>query len=532
MSGFTAAELVGAELVWLLSFEWAGRTYRWSSRPCDPVDAAGEAYPHDGGLPDIAFAETFSLLSNSPDVRSVSLELIFPVDVAALIQQGHDLAAATGELALWRDGDAYEDRVVVLVGRVREPEYGAEGEPVALTLEQAPWDDSALIPDASARVTSDTWPDAASDAKGLYYPLVFGQAGHFRETDGSMTTTSGSPGLVVVWDSGSSVATTLLIAGHEVSASSVKVYSSDGQSSITGTVSHTTDGLGRKVAIVDMSGADPAFAADSEYWIGWPSGGALLLDDRSAALEGAGDLLIWMLRRASVAADFGRFEAIRPQLNAYKVAGYIDEAVSPAEWLADNLLPILPLSLAWGADGVYPVLWRLNATKADAVAHLVAGPGLVRTGTVSYLRATRDLINTVRISYAPRARTGEYRRLLTCTADPDVDSGDEFATHYARISTSRYGAQAETIETDIVYDTDTAGHVVEEKVRMLALPVRSVTYESGIEWGWLASGDVITFDDDELSFDEQVMLVETVNWTSEVSLELTLLAVEDPALDR
>lgn len=530
---FTASELLGdVDLVWLLSIEWAGRTYRWSSRPCAPLDADSQAVPHDGGLPAVEFSESFSLLSLSPDTRSVSLELDFPVDVAALIQAGHDLAAGTGELALWRDGDAYEDRMVLLSGRVREPEYGADGEPVALTMEQEPWDDRALVPASTARVTPDTWPTAASAAKGIYYPLVFGEPGLFRDSDGTEETTSGSPGLVVEWDGVNSVALTVLIAGHEVAASSVKVYTADGQSSVTLSVSHTTDGLGRKVAIVDLSGESATFADDSEYWIGWNDGGGILSDDRSEAITGAGDLLLYFLRQASVEADYGRFRALRDQLNAYKIGGYIDEATSPAEWLADNLLPLLPVSLVWGTDGVYPVLWDLDAGPLDAVGEVVAGPGIVRTGPVKYIRAARDLLNELRLSFALRARTGEFRRVLTCTPEPDPDSADDFASHYSVISASRYGVQGESIETDVVYDTSTAGLILQWMVRAKALPIRTVTYECGVDHGWLEPGDVILLTDEELSFSEQVALVESLTWTSEVSVELTILVAEDPARDR
>lgn len=531
---FTASDLAdGPDLFWLLSITWAGNVYRWSSKPCEPIDADNEPRPYDGGLPEFTFSENFSLLSLSPDTRSISLELDFRVDVAALVQAGHDLVAATGEVALWRDGDAYEDRVRVLVGRVREPEYGVEGEPVALTLEQAPWDDAALFPELAARVTTQTWPNAHADALGLYYPQPFGEAGRFRDTDGTESDTSGSPGLVVEWDDGLEVALTVLVAGGEVGASTVKVRRADGQESVTSTVTHTTDALGRTVAVVDLSGEDPAFADDTEYWISWNDGaGALLLEDRSAAIFGAGDLLLWLLRKSSIAVDFQRFEAIREQLNAYKVSGYIDEAVNPWEWIADNLLPLLPLSLAAGPDGLYPILWRLDAQPIDAVGAITAGPGFIRAERVKYLRGPRDIVNEVRLSFAPRARTGEFRRVVACTPEPDLESADEFASHYAIISASRYGVQIETLETDVIYDTSTAGLIVERLVRAKALPIRAITYVAGIEHGWMEPGDVVLLSDDELSLDNQVCLVGDVTWVSEVCLELTYLVVEDPARDR
>lgn len=534
---FSRSELVGAELVWLLSIEWAGRTFRWSSRPCDPIDSDGDPVPHDGGLPAIQFSESFSLLSLTPDTRSVALELDFPVDVAALIQLGHDLASATGELSLWRVGSKYADRMVLLAGRVVEPEYGAEGEPVSLSIEQAPWDDRALVPEASHRVTVDTFPYHHADARGLYYPIPFGLPGHYTDSNGNSNhTTSGSPALVVTWDDDNSWADELLIADGECAAStggSVLIYSADGQSYVSSEPYTSTDAFGRTVTLVSLLPEDTAFRADTSYWVGWNDDGmAILKDDRSGGVAGAGDLLIWMLRRASVPVDLPRFDAVKAYLNRWKVSGYVDDAVSPVEWLTDNLLPLIPVSLAYGADGVIPVVWRLDAGAADAVEAITAGPGVVRTGLVSYTRGPSDVVNDVRVSFAARARTGDFLRTVSCRPDPDEDSKDEFTSYYARISAARYGAQAESVETDIVYDEATAGLIAEWLVRAKALPIRTVTYETGIEFGWLEPGDVVTLTDEELSFSSQVCLVETVSWTSEVSVELTLLIVDDPARDR
>lgn len=528
----TRAELASGEVYFLLSIDWGGQVFCWSSRPCAPLDADGDPVVHVGGLPAISFTRTFSLLTRSPDTRQISLELDFGIDVAARVQQGHDLSAATGELAIWVDGLDYEDREVLLTGRISEPEYGADGDPVAFTLAQAPWDDRGIVPEATAVVNETTWPDAYSEDSGAVYPIVWGKPGVYTDSDGAIQERTGSPALVVDWDTGGAQSNMLLIAGHRVDSTSVRVVDQDGENGVDLTVTHQADGYGRICAVVDMT--DPSAATlrlSTEYWVCWNQNKALIGDDSTAPIEGAGDLLMWMLRRSTIAMDYSRFELAAAQLNTYLTAGYIDEAVAPYSWLQDNLLPLLPVSLAAGPNGVQPVVWHMDATATSAVAELTEGAEVFRISNVSYLRSPSDLINDVRLDYALRARVGDYMRTVSVGPTTDTDAPDVYPLHHARVSASRYGVQSESIETDIVIDDATATAIATWMVRARALPIREVKYEGGADIGWIEPGYIVTLTDDDLSFAAQLCIVSEATWVDEMTVELSLLIVDEPARD-
>lgn len=519
---FFRSELVGADLVWLLSLSYAGRTFRWSSYPLEITDADGEVYVFSGELGDVDLVETLDLLTTSPDQLSIPFEVVFPVDVAQLVQQGHDLSAATAEVALHVPGNSWEDRRVVLVGDVVQPTYGAENEPVAFSVEQNLWDDRSLVPMASARVTETTWSSRPSNSEGLYYPVVFGAPGAYVTASGSTARTSGSPAIVVEM-TGSDV-DTLLIAGHRVSASQVRIYDADG----TGedfSVSHVDDGLNQTVAVVDITSAGTVDRTSEEWWVGWDSGGAMLSDEQTGVREGAGEVIEWFLRQSSISVDRGRWKSLEGQLNKYTLAGYLDEPVSPWEFVADHFLPLLPLSILVGPEGLVPVLWRYSATASDALEHLEVGPGVTRVSPVSYNKLPRDIVNEIRLDYAKRAKTGDSRRSVTILAEPS-SATEEISNYYAKISTRRYGTGAKSLNTDVIYDDRTAAQIVKWMLRGEGFSHRQVTYEVGHEYAWLSLGDVITLTDNELFWDTQVALVQAIQW-GPVSLDLTLLVLED-----
>ena len=527
MSRLTRPDLEAAEVVWLLSVTWAGQVYRFSSYPVAPVDEDGRAIPFDGRLEDIEYEDALGMLTTSPELRTVAATVIFDQDVAQRVAAGHDLSAATGELALWVVGSAYEDRQVLLVGQVSEPEYGGVDEPVSFSLEENPWDDASLIPDSTARVTYSTWDQGSyttpDEALGLYYPTVFGQPGLYTGDDGSSGLGRGSPTVVADHWNVTGEAALLVIAGHPVEAGTVLIIDGDG-AYVSRTVVHMEDGLGRTVATVDMT-TTSAVDKTTELWCCWAYGPAL------TGTGGAGDLFRYMMRLSSLRVAWGRLEVLVPKLNAYQVAGYIDSPCSPWEWVQDNLLSILPVSVTSGPDGLFPVLWQYDATAKDAVAVIRAGAGIERTTPVQYERTRSDVINEVRLSYAVDGSDGALL-LATLTPNPDPNEASQLTTYHSQASASRYGTVAMALDTDLVWDRTTARLVAVWLVRAQGFTTRIVTYEVDVEeLGWLAPGQVVLLTDDELSFDGQVCILRSRTYTDSGRVSLSLLLLEDPARD-
>lgn len=542
-TAYTEAQLRGAKLVWLVTLEFAGRSWCFSSTPLELDDGEGGTVQYQGGIDDLEFEDGAELFSDAPSPRSVSLDLLWPESFAALVNQGHDPGQIRGEVALVRVGDAYADRLVVLVGYASDPEYGAAGEPVALTLEDDSTEDTAQIPEPSATVTegdtdSATWDSPAAGAEGLAYPIVFGQPGPYLKIDGTTGTTSGSPGLFVITDIGSPYPYTVLIAGHETvtgeTGGSVALYNTRLSESQTMTAELMRDGLGRLVTVVDIDSLagrilDP-WEEDDEIWTDWIDGPTLYrLDAREPVLT-AGDLLVWMFERVSAPVDRGRLRAAKVYLDRFRVAGYIDERVSPSEWVKDHLLPILPVSLCSGPAGQYPLVWRWDATERDAVAHLTVGPGCVRRGAVVF-EGREDVVNEITLSYAPRAHAGTFKRSRTMTGNPDlIGSPDTITCLHARTSRARYGERAETVECEISYDLPTADLILTWMALARGFVRRVVTVDLDQDYGWLQKGDVVTLTDADSAFSRRVGLVRRMKWTlSDLSVEMVFF--EDPARD-
>jgi len=527
---FDALALQGARLHYLLDLTWAGRLFRLSLQPLEVTSTdTGEVLQYDGALEStLAFEEAISLFSSSADAGSVPVTCVLPVDVAELVEQGHDLLQATGELSLWIEGSTYEARRVLLRGRLAEPEYGWEGEPINATLQADASEDRALVPALAHVISTDTWPFAITNTVGLSYPLVFGS-----QPSSGVGFTSLSPAYNVRAVSMGGVGDMCLIAGHPVRATSVVV--STGPSSATLPVVQIADGLGVVVSAVQLDPSALAYGPDDVFMCAWGTAGAMPNKEGTGPLTGAGDVLEYLLMRSTVPVDLGRVAAAKPYLNRFKLAGVLAESTSPLEFVTSNLSPILPMSLVIGASGMYPIPWRYDATAADAVERLdlTADPTIEQVGPVVYDGSFRDVVNEFKLDYALRLRTGDMRGSITlgprtATGASSTSTALSAASVYCRQSELRYGLRSMQAETTVVYDSATAGLIVAWWARSKSLPSRLLTYRVGYDRAWLERGDVVSVTDPDLHFVDRVALIESIETDAE-SLVLGLRILDDVA---
>lgn len=517
MGTLSRSALVDSELVWLLTVNYAGRPFFWSSRPCAPVDDEGTAIEHDGGLDSVELEEAVSGPDADPDSMSLPFEVFFPADVsvAELAAAGHDLAAATGELALWVEGTPYSERQVVLVGRVSSPEYGDIDEPVSFSLEEAPWEDASIILAAAARVTSTTWPTAPEESLGQYYPYVFGCPG--RHDGGSCP---GSPGIVVTVTAGS--VAEILIKDSSTTVTQVTIRDPDGFDEVF-SVTHVEDGLGRTVAIVDVTSAATVDTGlvSGQWWVIW---------DQNGDMKGAGDLLVELLSRSSLQVDLGAWAAQAETLNPFELGGYIDDPCSAWDYIVENIYPLLPLDIRRGPDGLYPVCWRYDAQASEALEHIVEGPGVARVSPVESGRQT-DVVNLIRFEYAKDPSGGAQRRRVI-TGEPDPDNPEESGSYFAQVSQARYGVRELPLDTDIVWTDATAGLILSWMIQARCAPIRSVSYQVDQEYAWMPLGGVLLLTSEAIALDEQVVLLGAKNWIDETTVELRFKIAESLPRDR
>jgi len=422
---WTKAEIRGQRLYWLLSITYAGKVIRLSSEDLD-VDTDGGQIRYHAGIVGLTFSEAISLWEIGLQPTQADATVIMPpgIDVAALTAQGHRFGAATVELAQWYGGLAWEDRRVVLLGRVTDPTYGAAEDPVEFGMAQDVSTDKGQIPDKNAEVNADTWNDAYfSDADdGIAYPRVYGYPGKTQRALAGWIT-----GSQAAWVSKQRSNHKLLIADGEVDATQVYINIDSDPAGELVNITTTTDRRGRTVTIVDYDAEGYDYVApyptaganqlpddyvpfpaseDVAVFVGWHDGGGLLGPD-GTVLRDAGDVIEDVLSFSSLSVDHSAFSSVKPRLAWFKVDGAIDAPVTPWEWLSSELLPLLPVSLVTGPQGVYPVVWDHAATAADALD--VIDADLDESIEVGRIESSTDrIVNDLRLSYGYSARTEEY----------------------------------------------------------------------------------------------------------------------------
>lgn len=536
------SELRGGRLVYLLELEWAGRTFRWATKMLDLTTASDGDYPYypmviDEPEETIAFAG-----DSSPGDKSVSVSCVFPVNVAQFVAYGHDLSTAAGEFSVIVDGGTWEDRVPLFSGRLTSPTYGDADQPtngVAFTLEELEYNDTALYPASDQVIPDGLFLGPPDQWIGSVVPWVFGYPGGYRKFDGltRYSVDKAAPAVPL-----STFNKWIIVHAGRIDSgtpgNNVTLYNATTDTSDDLPVTARVDYQRRVVYTVTA----PTYPVTADYWTSmWGGitsayGAAAALTDPHKAMDGAGDVLAHMLFQSSLKIDRGRVLSARGYLNRFHVSGYIDDFVSPAEWVEQYLVPILPMSIVSGPDGLYPLVWRYDAVARDAVAWLTEGPGWSRIGGPE--TESDDVVNDLTIEFAPDG--SDYMRSIRMSGELsnyiyDDDSGDpQYDQHpnlYARVSYQRYKKLiSDTISSDIVWENETALLILGWRMKALALARRTLKYTADVGYAWLQPGDVISLTDSDLKLTSQLGLIRSKKWGA-ASLSFEVLLLEDPVRD-
>jgi len=513
------ASLASGRPVWLLEINVAGRIWRWASDPITVThEREGKTYTYQTGI-EPEFAEQFELLSESATLQAIPFELFWPESAAELSSRGFDFSAGTGELSLIFDGEDYETRRVLAKGSIDAPEIGYDDEPVNFSVKDNGYQDLGNMLSPTALVGPLTFNVSITDpaSQGRYYPLILGSPG--KITNAELTRTTGSPALGIV-SSGSDL---LVLAVGNTAASSVVLVNQTDDTTSTVAIVPITDALGQTVMIhtgaTNYSHGDAMFAR----WTG-DGGGVARGDDPNTAMDGAGEILIYALKKSTLTVDYAAFEAVSGVLNQYKIATYIDQPVAPWEWIQGSLLPILPISIVSGPSGLRPILWRPYATNDDVVASLVEGVTATLLSPIQF--ESSDVVNQMQVKYALRVDTGEY--LLDVAVGPEgVSLGSSVTTNvYATSSYQLYGLKQGKMETPVVYDKATATRIAADQVRARAFRRRTVSVSVGWRMGWLELGDLVELTAPSYYLESQLCTITGISRsTSDVVLTLLIDAV-------
>ena len=154
------------------------------------------------------------------------------------------------------------------------------------------------------------------------------------------------------------------------------------------------------VSYVDFTGNDSAgassisllptelFTSDSkaQFYAGFKptTGGGISNPYGTGTLSGAGDVIIWALRRSGgdLAVDFEELEKLRPVLNDYRIDTFINDAtITALKWLRSVVLPILPVVETTTGKGWSLAYIDWCASEADALGTLVADRDVFRASS-------------------------------------------------------------------------------------------------------------------------------------------------------
>ena len=503
---------------WLVDLYFGGAPLRLAGDELDVTDSAGGVtYHYTSAFDDLDVAEGMSLLSDAAGQMEVPIDLLLPVDAAALCARGIPFDGSRIVISQWVEGTDWSARRVVLDGVVSDPQYGEDGEPLTFSAVDLSVEETILIPAATAIVNGVNWANVTSlheEHLGIPYPIIIGKPGVVAtdlQSEGRIT------GSTAVWVDYTNQLTLgqdtkdgliAVIAGHHVQATRVVVASDtltggarmkvvnnydlsgnpvaaimwyasysgggypdtagiwefDGTTTFVGddtdSDSEVVSGLGSTTLNALLTADSNTDAADQTQFvihISWydeiAGGGGMIW--RGALLRKAGDVIMWALSQGAAPVDYGRCAAQAPFLDRFLIDAAIEARVKPGEWLRDAILPLLPVSTVSGPDGRYYIVWRYNATTADAVQHLDmdADPDMEIVGGIQV--EAGDCANDITLRYAYSARTGDHIATARISADAyDPDNKRFVPSQLCRVSQDMRRRARRTPIVELEVETD------------------------------------------------------------------------------
>lgn len=542
---FSPVESTGTTPIFLLEIDFFGVTYRFSEIPID-LTFDGGYKNYNNLLREFSYSESHNLIGVDIEGNSVSCAVVFDgLDVVKEWRKGYSLEGQKAELSyvLEEDGavlQTYENRVVLFVGTIQSPVFGDPLESVgfaSFSVEKKPYDFSRTLIKSEHTINAATFLYHDEDtAGGKSYPIVIGQPGHTLNEWGTLVQLYATPAYMSRKQIGNYH---FLIAGHKVHATQVKIR--DQATNIaTFSVSVGLDANGQEYSYVDVTGSDLAYpgktlfadsgdvANVSEWWVYW-GGGGMLNPFGSGFLEGGGDVCRWALLRSGVEVDYGAWGNIAGILNGYKFAGYINDPEATAwDWLSTQIIPYLPIEVKAGQKGIKPILALFYASRYITPTHKIKADELfIQTGPLETMRDTSDLLNSVTIKWG-KAGSHDAFCFFSQIGPVSTNNSQHRDDVFSLMSENRYGLYETTIETEYIYDRDSAFQIAHTMVRANAFPMIQIRYDADNKYGYINVGDMLEFTDENLYFEGVKACVLAKQWQG--STWGYIIGVENTAL--
>lgn len=531
------------DIIWTLEISYLGELFRFATITLDLESSDGTSYPYTGGLEDVVISTSLQTVGDiSAESDSVSIAITFPdLNIAQLQMLGKYIEGSEAKIgyALIKNGEiltSYTNRPIVFQGIITGPVYGHPNRPqgyVEFSIEnQAMISSQGLlatilganmyIEDVScsnAFYVSPEWPqdrgltEVQDIHRGKVIPWVFGELQGVQHASGSTSSIPITPAYAIAYDpSAAHKPVYYLACGHITNASSVNLFSNTGETD-TATISTFVNIDNRTLTYFQLpngSAIPQSVAAndDRQVWIEWDDGGAYPNPVGEGNLSGGGDLCLWLLSELTDAIDYEAWDALRPILNQYKFAGYVnDDKITVFQWLQKNIIAYLPIHVINGPNGLKPVLDMLQS-QADIKPRLsiTESAEFQRVGPVVSLNTPEDVSNVVTVRYGMNGVVEDYSTFVQVSnkipAAGTLSSISYVAHPKSLISIQRYGEKKKVVELDFCYDNGTAQRIAQDILEREALPTKSIQFSVSMRYGYLVLGDIVELTDEEIGLYE------------------------------
>ena len=538
----TRGDWLDVDLLWFMEITYGGSTYRFSTITMDLVDSDGVSFPYMGGLEDVVISTSLQQVGDiSTQADSVSIAITFPnVNIAKNQMNGILLEGSRAVIGyvLIRNGQiqqSYDERPIVFRGQVTGPVYGHPTRDVGyveFSIENKVFISSQgllatilgpnmFIEDIScsnALYVPPEWPrdgqltEVQDIHRGKVIPWVFGDLHGITQSNGQEVSIPITPAYVIAFDpSLATPAVYYLVCGHATNANTTNLFSNTGETDTSAVSSFIN--IDKRVlsyiTILDTSTIPQSVAPndDRQVWVEWDDGAAFPNPVGEGDLKGAGDICLWLLSELTNDLDYERWNALRPYLNQYEFAGYVnDEKITIMQWLQKEVIAHLPIHIVVGERGIMPVLDIFQAgIKVEPRLKVSEGAEFERNSPIETQNTTEDLVNNVTVRYARNGVIDDYSTFVQCShevpAAGELTSTTYLANPKAMVSVQRYGVKTRVVELDFVYSNLTAQRIANDIIERLALPTRTVQYSVSIRYGYLQLGDIVELTDTDLGFD-------------------------------
>lgn len=553
MASVTRSSVTGTHPVFLLEVTWSGRTYYLSTSPISLQGTHGKTHFQGGLLEDPAFETSLPDIGFRVSSFSTPVAAVFiGVNIAQQQARGNFLDDAEAELSYVMVSNektpTYEQRAQVLKGKIVQPVYGHADQPAGyceFSIESNVLDSSlyALVTGfgaemtvqaLSARLNVAVSPFAAfftgsttklsvSDVnKGKKMPIIFGEAG--KITDDSLQTQyyAASPAYVIHASGVNPKPVYLGIAAHRVAATKVRIFDNKGSFGLVD-VNHWIRNGSQPFAYVNFNLATLHLAditADEsvEYYASWNNGGGVISPSSPEGITGGGDICLYCLERGQNDIDFVAWQGLRSILNRYRFAGYINnEEISPIEFIQNEIIPLLPISVVHGNEGIKPV-YNLKADGAGFFVRtaITASSDFQLTGSVATQTDINSIYNDITLKYAYDVRVEQYQASmrLTGSIDAAASTASVYSSQAARLSALKYGVRPRKIESTLIHEPDTAARVLRDAIALQSIPQKRVQYACSPRFGYLEVGDIIELTDSTIGLSRTLAQVVSKSYDS------------------